>query len=499
MKATSSLLLSITALAGLVGTSSGAVLPTEPEKVVLRPVRRPAGLKSSLTQGLDARQAANVPALPELTGTPPAPIVLKPIPRPQILQSSLATGLKLKARQDTLTPAKAIVLGYAADDMTALVDAALKQPAVALEEVDGIASVKCKNAAIDIKFSDAASLKAATSAWPKSDFIIVTYSPEGGCNTADERGWYTVSELTFDEATLVATATSERSALDEQSEEAVVNFDTTPAAAAKRDITASVSTELSGKLIDTENLKIAIDEAHFESNIHIAGSFSFNFLKFKPSKMTMDVDYSGLVGLNLSTHVGASYSTDVYNFEPFAASVSAFSIPGILDVGPIASFGLGVEFAAEGSLDATLGLHSEIPSGKVHLDLVDSDKSTTSGWEPVTSVSTDVSAEVSLQLNPYLDLNLAMGIRAFKGAIDLTAGVDVKPQVINAFSADLNFEYTSQSGFAFTHPKDVTCPNGAWFASTFNFDVVAYIGTLFSKTLYNYNHPIYQSQCWNFA
>ncbi|KAM0324865.1 hypothetical protein ACHAQA_007831 [Verticillium albo-atrum] len=498
MKAASSLLLSITALAGMVGTSSGAVLPTEPEKVVLRPIRRP-GHQSAFANGLDARQAASAPALPELSGTPPAPIVLKPIPRPQILQTKLAEGLKLKARQDTLTPARAIVLGYAANEMTALVDASLKTPAVALEEVDGIASVNCKDTAISIEFSDSAALKAVSSAWPKDDFVIITYSPEGGCNTADERGWYAVSGLAFDEATLTATAVGERSALDEQSEEAVVEFDTTSAAAAKRDIKASVSHEISGTLIDTESLKIIVDEAKFESNVHIAGSFRFNFLKFKPSRMYVDVDYSGLVALNLTTHVGASYSTDVYNYEPFSASVSAFSIPGILDVGPIASFGLGVEFAAEGTLDATLGLHSQIANGHVHLDLLDADKSTTSGWAPETSVSTDVSAEVSLQLNPYLDLNLAMGVRVFKGLIDLTTGIDVKPQVINAFSADVNFEYATESGFALTFPEAATCPNGAWFASTFNFDVVAYIGTLYTKNLYNFNAPLYKSQCWNFA
>ncbi|EUC27902.1 hypothetical protein COCCADRAFT_110527 [Bipolaris zeicola 26-R-13] len=397
-----------------------------------------------------------------------------------------------------MVPAKEIVLGYGAEGMSALVDVAMKQPAVVLEEVAGIASVKCADAAVSMTFSDTAAVKAASGAWPKSDFIIITYSPDGDCNTADERGFYTVSDLVFDEASLTATASGKRSALDEQSEDAVVEFDTITAPA-KRDLEASIGGEIHGTIIDTENLKIVVDTARFDSNIRVKGGFRFNFLKFKPSKMYLDVDYSGSVNLNVSTTVAASFSSDLYNYQPLSASVSAFSIPGILDVGPIAQFGLGVEFAASGTVDATLGLHTEIVSGQVHLDLLDSDKSSSSGWKPETTVSSNVNAEVSLQLNPYLDLNLALGIRVFKGAIDLSTGFEVKPQIINAFSADLDFAYASSSGVTFTKPDTATCPNGAWFASTFNMDVVAYVRTIFSKTLFNVNAPIFQSQCWNFA
>ncbi|CRK40741.1 hypothetical protein BN1708_008325 [Verticillium longisporum] len=298
---------------------------------------------------------------------------------------------------------------------------------------------------------------------------------------------------------LVATASSKRTSLNDEGAQATVNFDTNPAAGAKRDLKSLITPDIAGTLADLPDLRINIDEARFESKVQIAGSFGFNFLDLKASSMSLDIDYSSLIALNLSAHVGAAYSTDVFDFEPFTASISAFSIPGILDVGPIVSFGIGVEFAAEGTVDASLGLHSKIPAGKIHLNLANSDKSSTSGWEPVTTMSSDLSAEVSLQLNPYLDLNLAVGVQAFKRAIDLTAGVDLKPQVVNAWSADANFEYTSKSGIALARPEGVTCPNGAWFASTFKFDIVAYIANIYSKVLYEYDHPLYKSSCWNFA
>ncbi|RBQ75740.1 hypothetical protein VDGD_09846 [Verticillium dahliae] len=496
MKAGSSLLLSVGALAGLVGTSSGAAVPADP-RAILKPVPKRPGIEPNHGQGIAVRAAADVPSVPELAEKP-APVILSPIPRANILSSKLGNGLKLKTRQESVTPVKDLVLGYAGSEMTALVDIALKQPAVALEEVDGVSSVKCQDSSVTINFNDLASLQAATAAWPK-ELTVLTYSPDDGCNPSDERGWFALSDLVFDNAKLVATASSKRTSLNDEGAQATVNFDTNPAPDAKRDLKSLITPDIAGTLANLPDLKINIDEARFESKVQIAGSFGFNFLDLKASSMSLDIDYSSLIALNLSAHVGAAYSTDVFDFEPFTASISAFSIPGILDVGPIVSFGIGVEFAAEGTVDASLGLHSEIPAGKIHLNLANSDKSSTSGWEPVTTMSSDLNAEVSLQLNPYLDLNLAVGVQAFKRAIDLTAGVDLKPQVVNAWSADANFEYTSKSGIALARPEGVTCPNGAWFASTFKFDIVAYIANIYSKVLYEYDHPLYKSSCWNFA
>ncbi|KAH7345967.1 hypothetical protein BKA66DRAFT_576771 [Pyrenochaeta sp. MPI-SDFR-AT-0127] len=196
--------------------------------------------------------------------------------------------------------------------------------------------------------------------------------------------------------------------------------------------------EIHGTLINTESRNTVVNQARFETNIRMKGGFCFSFLKFKQSKMYPDVHYFSLANLDVSTTVTASYSSDIYNYGPLSGSVSAFTIPGILDVGRIAQFDLGVEFAASGTLNATLGLYSEI--------------------RPDTSVSSNVSTEVPLQLNPCPYLSLAPDIRVFKDVIDLTTGIEVKSHVIKAFSADLNFAYTSSSGITFTKPDTATCP-----------------------------------------
>ncbi|KAH7159397.1 hypothetical protein B0J13DRAFT_592107 [Dactylonectria estremocensis] len=467
MKATISSLLYLQAIAGV---SYAAALPQENDKIILHPVPRPSDAVTGLSSLLEVRQAEESAA----------PLILKP--------------------EAPVVPSKDVFLGYAASDITALVNLALKRPAVVLEDIAGLSSVECSGSDISVTFSDTAALKAASAAWPAAeDFIMITYAPDNGCNTADQRGWWNVSALTFDEAALVGKVAAVRSALDEESEDADVEFDTAAAAASRRDITASVSVDLGAPLIDTDNFKLAVDQALFESSVRIKGSFRFNFLKFKPSRATLDIDYSGSVNLNISATVMAEYNTELLNIKPQSFSVSPFSIPGIIDVGPRAEFGVGIEFGASGSLTAGVDVHSEINNGQTHFDLLDSSKTTSSGWEPETSVSSNIKGEVSLQVNPYIDLIVAMGVNLFNGALDLSAALEAKPTIVNVFSASLDLAFTSQSGITFTQPEPDTCPNGAWFASKFNMDIDAYIGTLYRKTLFNVNAPIYETQCWSFV
>ncbi|KAH7132748.1 hypothetical protein EDB81DRAFT_904703 [Dactylonectria macrodidyma] len=434
-------------------------------------------MKATISSLLCLRAIAGVTsaaALPQDTNK----IILHPVPRPSH---------------------KDIFLGYAASDITASVNLAVKRPAVVLEDVAGLSSVECSGSGISMTFTDADALKSASAAWPAAeDFIMITYAPESGCNTPDQRGFWNVGDLTFDEAALVAKVTATRSALDKESEDAAVEFDTA-APASKRDISASVSVDLAAPLLETDNFKLAVDQAMFQSNIRIKGSFRFNFLKFKPSRATLDVDYSGSVSLNMSATVKAAYDSELLNIKPQSFSVSPFTIPGIIDVGPRAEFGVGVEFGASGSLTAGVGVHSEIANGQTHFDLLDSAQTTSSGWKPKTSVSSNINAQVSLQVNPYIDLILAMGVNLFNGALDLSAGLEAKPTIVNVFSASLDLAFTSQSGITFTQPAPDTCPNGAWFASKFNMDIDAFIGTLYRKTLFNVNAPIFETQCWRFA
>ncbi|KAF6824182.1 isoamyl alcohol [Colletotrichum musicola] len=432
-------------------------------------------------------------ALPSREVNTPSPAILRPVRR----QASVpATPLG----PAIFTPKTNVTLDYEGLNATnALVRAEMKQPAVLLEQIETISDIQCSDTGVVIKFSATEDYNTCLSSWPANSFIMVT-NHNGTCDAEHERGIYLVNGYTFDNATLTLTASATKAAIRDQLNDAVIDFQHTGTATTKRDLSGTISADLSGStLIATDPLTIVANEAKLESTITLAGHVHYNFWKFKVDEFYIDVDYSSALNLNVSATVNAEYSTDVYNYNPLSVSVSAFTIPGIIDVGPMVDFGLGIEFAAAGSVKASVDVVSTIPEATVHLDFLDSSKTTANGWKPQTNVTTDLSAQVELQLNPFADLTVALGVKLFSGLLDMSAGIEAKPQIVNAFAVNLDFTYQSSSGVTFTKPAADTCINGAWFASTFQFNLDAFVTQFYTKSLYEVEVPIYKSQCWNFV
>ena len=55
--------------------------------------------------------------------------------------------------------------------------------------------------------------------------------------------------------------------------------------------------------------------------------------------------------LDASVEAEAAYHTDVYSYSPDTLSISAFSSPGILSIGPELVFRFGVEVMVDGKVD----------------------------------------------------------------------------------------------------------------------------------------------------
>ena len=127
-------------------------------------------------------------------------------------------------------------------------------------------------------------------------------------------------------------------------------------------------------------------------------------MKFKLTKLYIDLDLSLAAATNIKVAAGAAYDNDVYTSTPALVSVSAFSIPGILDVGPILEFSLGVEVMVSGEVDISTDLSATIADGSAHLDLLDSRNTVTSGWVPVYTHETNISIAAEAQVNPLLNL-----------------------------------------------------------------------------------------------
>ncbi|GKT82223.1 isoamyl alcohol oxidase/dehydrogenase [Colletotrichum tofieldiae] len=424
----------------------------------------------------------------------PSKTILRPIQRRQDSVPAVPLG------PAKFTPKTNVTLSYEGHNATnALVRAMMKRPAILLENIETIADVQCSDTGVLVKFGVTEDYHTCLSAWPSKDFIIVT-NQDNGCASEYERGIYVVQGYTFDNATLTLTASATRAEIRDQMNDAVIDFQHTGTATTKRDLSGTISADLSGStLIATDPLTIVANEARLESTVSLAGHVHYDFWKFKVNEFYIDLDYASALNLNISAAVNAEYSTDLYNYNPLSVSVSAFSIPGIIDVGPMVDFGLGIEFAASGTVKASVDVVTTISDANVHLDFLDASKTSTTGWKPQTNVTTDIDAQVELQLNPFADLTVALGVKLFNGLLDMSAGVEAKPTVVNAFAVDVDFTYNSASGVVFTKPTGDQCINGAWFASTFHFAVEAFVTQFYTKSLYEVDVPIYQSQCWNFV
>lgn len=424
----------------------------------------------------------------------PSKTILRPVQRRQNSVPAVPLG------PAKFTPKTNVTLPYEGiNDTNALVRAMMKHPAILLETIDTISDVQCSDTGVVLKFSSTEDYKTCLGAWPANDFIMVT-NHANGCDGENERGIFVVQGYTFDDATLTLTAAATRAAIRDQMDDAVIDFQHTGTATTKRGLSGSISADLSGStLIATDPLTIVANEAKLESAISLAGHVHYSFWQFKVTEFYIDLDYSSALNLNVSAAVNAEYSTDLYNYNPLAVSVSAFTIPGIIDVGPMVEFALGIEFAAAGAVKASVDFVSTITDANVHLDFLDASKTSSTGWTPQNNVTTDIDAQVELQLNPYADLKVALGVNLFNGMLDMSAGVEAKPTVINAFAVDLDFTYNSASGVTFAKPAADQCVNGAWFASTFHFGVEAFVTQFYTKTLYEVDLPIYESQCWNFV
>ncbi|KAJ0160687.1 hypothetical protein CTA2_7535 [Colletotrichum tanaceti] len=441
----------------------------------------------SLSAALSSRAAS---------GLQPGQGILRPAYKRMNSMSSVPLG------PAKFTPKTSVTLRYeGVGGASAQVRARMKRPAILLETIDAISEVHCSDAGVVISFSAADDYKTCLDAWRAKNFIIVT-NHANGCDDADERGIFVVKGLARDDDTLTLVADATRAELRDHMEEAIIDFEHPgTAAVTKRSISGrsrSQTADLSGStLISTEALSIVARAAKLESAVSLAGHAHYDLLRFELVEFYVDLDYSAALHLNVSTAVKSHANTGLYSYSPLTLSISALRIPGILDVGPSVGFALGVEFATTGAVKASVDFVSSIRGANVHLDFLDGNKTSATGWRPETSVDAEIDAKVQLQLNPYAVLSVGVDVNLLNGMIDVSAGVKAKPSLVNAFAVDLKFSYVSETGVTLAKPAPDQCTNGAWFASTFHFVLMAFATQFYRKTLLTFNHPIYKSQCWN--
>ncbi|KAF2707256.1 hypothetical protein K504DRAFT_458697 [Pleomassaria siparia CBS 279.74] len=481
---------------------------------VLTPVHNIPDLDSSLADllnGLSARDDLPPRAAASTPSASSPSIILTPIKSsPLADDSSLLNVLSKRATHASLKPKTNVTLNYAASGdvlMVAQINVAMAHPSILLEDIDTVTAVDCSANSVDVTFGNQADFEESLSSWPTSDFLLFT-NHLGDCDTDNKRGLYAVNSMKFNNATFTITASTIKSKFEKATTTkmqigfAQVAANTTTA---KRAVTQTFLGNFPGKLSlfpssgpVSKGISVSVTEPHIGGHLNVRGKVKYNFLHPKKSKIYVEVDLSveSSAKVKVSTH--AAYDDSVYTYSPGSATVSAFSIPGILDVGPMMTCGLGVEVSVSGAVDISSNITTSY-DGFMHLDLMDSSKTVTSGWKPVYTHQTNISATVEAQVNPYLSVTAEIGVRFLEGLLDLSSGIKAKPQLVNVFTANGQFNIANDASVTLPAPTEKVCTNGMWYSSAFAFTVNAFVTQFYSLELYRVDIPIYKSGCWNWV
>ncbi|EJT77269.1 hypothetical protein GGTG_07181 [Gaeumannomyces tritici R3-111a-1] len=441
-----------------------------------------------------------------------------PLPKSAPLPEGATVWRPLVGRQLTaprLIPATAVSLVYTpapplyspvpgrpapitASKDRAVVTGNMKIPSVVLEAVT--ATVSCTTSQVSVVFKNDAGLADAKK-WPTKDLLLLT-TEAGGCAKPGERGVWIISGSKFDDKAKSGVFAAKQTSLTEQLSDVDITFKTAGAPKTKRGLDLKLNADLSGKnIIKQGPFSMDADVAKYTGDILISGGLKFDFLKLKLTSMFIDLNYDSIFDLNLTTSVKSGKDLAKWDIKPISQSVSAFTIPGVLDVGPILEFGLGAEIGVKGSVVLKTDIHTEFKGSSVHINFLDTKKNVAKNWTPVSTVKNELDIQTSLQMNPYVSAQVGLGVKAFGGKVDLTGSVTAKATMVNSFNVQADVAFTSAiTDVKFVAPTNVkACPNGAWFASTLDTSVVAAVGTLAKADLFKNQLPIYKSACWSFA
>ncbi|KAL8369618.1 hypothetical protein RB595_000108 [Gaeumannomyces hyphopodioides] len=411
---------------------------------------------------------------------------------------------------------------------SAVVQATMKKPAVVLETLPSLDGVSCpggnaSSAVVVIRFGDAGALEQGRESWRLNgtgSLLLITSDEHQGCSDSHDRTVFSVGSIEYDTGELTATASVEKHWFRDEMADVVIDFSrrretggtptsggnistsTVASGAAWPEISKTLEVDVSNhSLVDTPDLAVRLNEASVRATVQLSGHVHYNPLLARLEEFRVELELDMDASLDVAARVDGRLAVTPVRYSPLSVTLSAVKIPGIIDVGPMASLTLGLEVAAEGPVNATASCGAVVDGARARLDLLDPDDSSASGWEAATRGAAQASAQVELQLNPFADLTVAVGARLFEGLAELSAGLSARAALVNAFAVGRDFGFDSDTGVEVGPPAECAggedcCPGGAWYESRFWFGVVAFVTGLYRKPLYTYEVPMTEAQCW---
>ncbi|KAJ3953848.1 hypothetical protein N0V92_009678 [Colletotrichum tropicale] len=431
---------------------------------------------------------------------------------------TIAPGIDTKDPVN-IVPAKNISLYYSATETeeqgSINMTLALNNPAVVLEQVDAVKSVVCDDNELTVSFSGSEAFDQAVKDWSESEegFILIT-NHMGNCDAEFERGFFMATGLTPSRDDLSITVAASKEELTNIAGQCEMSFSSLPAATLSKRLTLdpSVSISFSEGLADNtvlfsdgQYINVTADEAWFSSSITFSGYLKYNFWGFKLEALYFDLDTTFDSAVGLSVDVAAAYSHQL-KYAPDELAYSLVSVPGVVQLGPGVAFAVGLDFDVSAAVGVTAGLSVNLPDGNVHLDLLDSSKSSATGWEPKYSSYANITEAADVRVDASADVTVELAIKLLGGLVDLSSGLTATPGFDNHFKlrGEQNLgatgNFTSAPVASAEVPSDgLICAekNGVELATDFYFNLTAFATKFWSAELYHTRVPLWDI-CYSF-
>ncbi|PBP17809.1 hypothetical protein BUE80_DR011523 [Diplocarpon rosae] len=397
-----------------------------------------------------------------------------------------------------LVPQKSVSLHYTedytednhmdvTDDGHMDVNHIMKYPTILLEQIASIIKVECTAGSVAVTFDDTGVFEEAQSVWnsKRDEIIVLVTNNAGDCNSEHERGFFLATNVEFNLSTLVATATSTRADLATIADYTEIAFGhitaAAPDATAKRAkvsvdmIHSTLSLPENTLLYKDSYVTTVAENVSFTSQVTFSGSLKYNWFRRQLKELYFDIDAGFTVDLALSSSVqAASETTFTYDLPPLYYGLV---VPGVLELGPMLQFTTGAEISTSGAATLSTDLQISHVSGKIHIDVLASGKTTVSGGTPTSS------------FNSMAAVTFMISARLFGKLIDLSGGTTATTKFNNKFDstssigADLDDRNTTTNA-------DAKCNNGLGVESDFAFAIDAFAPRWYSANIYQLSMPL---------
>ncbi|KAA8644258.1 hypothetical protein EYZ11_005903 [Aspergillus tanneri] len=315
---------------------------------------------------------------------------------------------------------------------------------VVLEYIDALKTVHCTNESVRVVFEHSEAFQTASESWSLHENLVLITNHLGNCDTEFERGFFKVDSIVSNPSDLSITGNASKQEIQHIANTCELTFSSVPAGTLSKRFVVDPSVRIPFSKALAEDtilfnepsyLTVTANQASFSTEVAFNGYLNFDFWGFKVRDLYFDVTAQFAADLALTAKIDAAYST-AFVYEPSDLSYTLINVPGIVNVGPGVAFGLGMDLISSGAVEVHAGISAEMPNGRAHLDVLDSQKSMSAGWTPTYTPHANISAHAEVTANAHARLTVEMALNFLGGLLDLSGGLTAKPGVANKFTLD---------------------------------------------------------------